>query len=243
MADVRNRRLIYGRRQGHKLHPRQARLVRDMLPALRPDMAAQSMAGWFGGTHFDAYALEIGFGGGEHLAARAQENRKTGFIGCEPFINGVAKLLIAIEAAGLNNVRVHGDDARDILAALPDAVLSSVYLLYPDPWPKLRHHKRRFVNDENLRALFRVMQPGAILHIASDIPDYVSWSLMHLRRHGGFGRLSALRIGPRPFPAGPAHAMKPRRWLPGGCRPICALPAARKRNPAHCNLYLCIIGK
>ena len=100
MADVRNRRLIYGRRQGHKLHPRQARLVRDMLPALRPDMTAQSMAGWFGGAHFDAYALEIGFGGGEHLAARAQENRKTGFIGCEPFINGVAKLLIAIEAAG-----------------------------------------------------------------------------------------------------------------------------------------------
>jgi tRNA (guanine-N7-)-methyltransferase len=186
MADVRNRRLIYGRRQGHKLHPRQARLVRDMLPALRPDMTAQSVAGWFGGAHFDAYALEIGFGGGEHLAARAQENRKTGFIGCEPFINGVAKLLIAIEAAGLDNVRVHGDDARDILAALPDAALACVYLLYPDPWPKLRHHKRRFVNDENLRALFRVMQPGATLHIASDIPDYVSWSLMHLRRHGGF---------------------------------------------------------
>jgi len=186
MADVRNRRLIYGRRQGHKLHPRQAKLVRDVLPGLRPDMTADTMAGWFGGTAFDRYALEIGFGGGEHLAARAGQDPQTGFIGCEPFVNGVAKLLIAVEEAALDNVRIHSDDARDILAALPDASFATVYLLYPDPWPKLRHHKRRFINAENLNALFRVMQPGGLLHIASDIPDYVSWSLMHLRRHGGF---------------------------------------------------------
>lgn len=186
MADVRNRRLIYGRRQGHKLHPRQARLVRDMLPALRPDMTAQSMAGWFGGAHFDAYALEIGFGGGEHLAARAAQNPDCGFIGCEPFINGVAKLLTVIADEGRDNIAVYQDDARNLLDALPDESLEAVYLLYPDPWPKTRHHKRRFVSAENLAAIHRVLRPDGMFFLASDIADYIDWSLVQLARHGGF---------------------------------------------------------
>ena len=141
-----NRRLIYGRRQGHRLHKKQARLVADLLPQLSPDLRLPERPdGWFG-KKFSAYELEIGFGGGEHLAARAALNPDCGFIGCEPFINGVAKLLTVIADEGRDNIAVYQDDARNLLDALPDESLEAVYLLYPDPWPKTRHHKRRFVS-------------------------------------------------------------------------------------------------
>ena len=158
-----NRRLIYGRRQGHRLHPAQARRVTEILPEFEPKLSAPDISGWFGTRApemgFDTYALEIGFGGGEHLAACAKAAPQTGFIGCEPFINGVAKLLGHIEAGGLENLCVHHGDARDVMAAMPAGVLDQVFLLYPDPWPKKRHHKRRFVNQENLDSLFRVLAP------------------------------------------------------------------------------------
>ncbi|MED5323378.1 MAG: tRNA (guanosine(46)-N7)-methyltransferase TrmB, partial [Pseudomonadota bacterium] len=149
---LQNRRLIYGRRQGYRLHPKQARRVVEILPEFEPKFSASDLSGWFGNRApemgFDTYALEIGFGGGEHLAACAKAAPQTGFIGCEPFINGVAKLLGHIEAGGLENLCVHHGDARDVMAAMPACVLDQAFLLYPDPWPKKRHHKRRFVNQE-----------------------------------------------------------------------------------------------
>lgn len=131
--------------------------------------------------------LEIGFGGGEHLAATAAANPDIGFIGCEHYVDGVAKLLSALDRQGLSNVRVHAHDARDLIDALPDACLGRVFLLYPDPWPKRRHWKRRFVNDETLNALGRVMRQRAELRIASDIPDYIRHCLavLHRRRRRG----------------------------------------------------------
>lgn len=183
-AQPTNRRVIYGRRQGHRLHPRQAKLVETLLPQLQPDLS-KPPADWFA-KPVDGLVLEIGFGGGEHLAARAAEHPHIGHIGCEPFLNGVAKLLIEVEERPLDNVAVHDDDARALLAALPDACLDAAYLLYPDPWPKKRHNKRRFVNPENLAQLFRVLKPQGRLLVASDIADYLNWTLAQMKAQGGF---------------------------------------------------------
>ena len=186
-ASAEMKRVVYGRRQGHKLHPRQAKLVDDLLPRLRVDVQAEACpADWFS-QPFTAYALEIGFGGGEHLASRARAQADTGFIGCEPFLNGVAKLLIEIDEDNLANIAVHDDDARDVLEALPEHCLDQVYLLYPDPWHKNRHNKRRFISPENLDQVFRVLRPGGRFLVASDIPQYIDWTLNHLRAQGGFG--------------------------------------------------------
>ena len=130
--------------------------------------------------------LEIGFGGGEHLARLAKTRPDWGFIGCEPFINGVARLLTMIADQGLTNIRIWDDDARGLLPLLGEECLDAVWLLYPDPWPKKRHHKRRFVNRENLAQIHRVLKPGGLFMFASDMPDYVGWTLRHVRLHGGF---------------------------------------------------------
>jgi len=132
------------------------------------------------------FALEVGFGGGEHLAEQARRHPDTGFIGCEPFENGVAKLLTQVQASGLRNVRVVPDDARDILVRLPDASLSFVFVLFPDPWPKLRHHKRRFIQTRALDQIHRLLKPGGELRIATDHTDYGQWALMHLMRDNRF---------------------------------------------------------
>jgi tRNA (guanine-N7-)-methyltransferase len=132
------------------------------------------------------FALEVGFGGGEHLAEQARRNPDTGFIGCEPFENGVAKLLTQVQASRLRNVRVVPDDARDILVRLPDASLSFVFVLFPDPWPKLRHHKRRFIQTRTLDQIHRLLKPGGELRIATDHTDYGQWALMHLMRDNRF---------------------------------------------------------
>ena len=124
--------------------------------------------------------LEIGFGGGEHLLARAAENPDVGFIGCEPFVNGVAKLLAGVEAAGLENIRVRMDDATALIESAPDAAFSKIYLLYPDPWPKRRQQKRRFVSEANIAALARALKPGGELRFATDIDDYAGWTLRRL---------------------------------------------------------------
>lgn len=130
--------------------------------------------------------LEIGFGGGEHLAARAGADPKSGFIGAEPYLNGVAKLLSQIKDTELTNMRLLHGDARDLLEALPDSSISGAFLLYPDPWPKTRHHKRRFVSNDNLIQLHRILKPGSEFFFASDIESYVSWTLQHVSDHGGF---------------------------------------------------------
>ena len=132
------------------------------------------------------FALEVGFGGGEHLAEQARRHPDTGFIGCEPFENGVAKLLTQVQASGLRNVRVVPDDARGILVRLPDASLSFVFVLFPDPWPKLRHHKRRFIQTRTLDQIHRLLKPGGELRIATDHTDYGQWALMHLMRDNRF---------------------------------------------------------
>ncbi|MCC6918194.1 MAG: tRNA (guanosine(46)-N7)-methyltransferase TrmB [Alphaproteobacteria bacterium] len=173
------RRLIYGRRQGRPLKAQARDALETVLPRLALDLdALGDLKALFPGRQ--DFALEIGFGGGEHLIAQAKAHPETGFIGAEPFINGVAKLADA--ARETPNLRLHHGDARDVLERLPDASLGSAFLLFPDPWPKLRHHKRRFVNQENLAALARVLAPGGRLRIASDIPDYVRWTLIEIAR-------------------------------------------------------------
>ena len=130
--------------------------------------------------------LEIGFGGGEHLAHQAQLHPGVALTGAEAFLNGVAKLLAEIDERGLRNVRVHYGDARALLEALPDQSMERIYLLYPDPWPKERQKKRRFVSPATLGHFHRVLTDGGLFLFASDIPDYVNWTRDHVAAHGGF---------------------------------------------------------
>lgn len=130
--------------------------------------------------------LEIGFGAGEHVSAQAARNPDVGIIGCEHYLNGVASCLSQIEEQDLDNVRLHHGDARDLMDALPDASIDRIFLLYPDPWPKARHHKRRFINPDNLDAFSRIMQDGARLRVASDIPEYIEWTLDRLSERDDF---------------------------------------------------------
>jgi tRNA (guanine-N7-)-methyltransferase len=130
--------------------------------------------------------LEIGFGGGEHLIHQASINPAVSIIGAEAFLNGVAKALAHVEAAGVENIRIYYGDARLLLEALPDQCLERLYLLYPDPWPKERQKKRRFVNPVNLNHFHRLLKPEGLFLFASDIPDYVDWTREHVRVHAGF---------------------------------------------------------
>lgn len=180
------RSLLHGRRMGHPLRARQAELVETRLPDLRLDLDASPVPAELFPRPVTAFEMEIGFGGGEHLAGRASLHPQTGFIGCEPFLNGVAKLLVEIEERELGNIRIHDGDARQVLDRLPDGCLDRVWLLYPDPWPKRRHWKRRFVADDNLDILARVLKPGGELLFASDWADYVDWTLRCLARRPDF---------------------------------------------------------
>lgn len=190
---LRQRRTFYGRIRGKALRPNQRRLLEEALPRLAVPGVAR--AGTPGRVPVDPAALfgmgrpvwlEIGFGGGEHLVHQALSHPEVGLIGCEPFVNGVAMALARIEAAGLENLRLHAGDARDLLDLLPAASLARVFLLYPDPWPKTRHRARRFMNPDNLAALARVMAPGAELRLATDIPDYVAHGLAAIAATGSF---------------------------------------------------------
>lgn len=171
---------FYGRRKGHALRRHHSALMDDLLPRLRVTLA-DPLAGLAAPRW-----LEIGFGGGEHLAHQASLHPGVNFIGAEPFVNGVAKLLALIEARGLTNIRIHDGDARDLIDSLPASSLARIYLLYPDPWPKARHHKRRLVSSQTLREFHRILQPGGSFLFASDIDDYVAWTRDHVAAHGGF---------------------------------------------------------
>lgn len=175
---------FFGRRKGKRLRPGQeTRLVAD-LPRLLlpPGEAALDPAQLTGLFPFapEHFVLEIGFGGGEHLAHRADEARGSGFIGVEPFINGMVKLLAAAEERDLENVRLWNDDASKLLPRLPTGSFDEIYLLYPDPWPKRRMRKRRFVSPENLGEIARLLKPGGRFRFASDIDDYVGWTLARI---------------------------------------------------------------
>ena len=177
-----NKQKLYGRHKGRPLSPRRTALLADAYPTLAIDLAQSapaSAADLFPGRPATVH-LEIGFGGGEHLVGEAIRNPADGFIGVEPFVNGMAKAVAAVVDGGLTNVRLFGGDAADLLDWLPPASLASVDLLYPDPWPKRRHWKRRFVSPANLDRLGRVLKPGGTFRFASDIPSYVEWTLMQL---------------------------------------------------------------
>jgi len=148
---------------------------------VNPDRAPLDMGARFGGR---PVWLEVGFGSGEHLVHQAVTNPGVEFIGCEPFMNGVATLLGKIRAAGVNNIAVHPGDARDLFDVLPEGSIDRAFLLYPDPWPKKRHHKRRFVTQQHLEPLARVLKPGAEFRLATDIPDYVRQALEQVPRSG-----------------------------------------------------------
>jgi tRNA (guanine-N7-)-methyltransferase len=188
MADETGRsRAFFGRRKGHPLRPQQAALFETLLPRLAIDLTAPApaLASLFPGP-VDDIRLEIGFGGGEHLITEARIHQRTGFIGVEPFVNGMAKALSAIAAGRLSNIRLYHGDATDLIAWLPPGSLARVDLIYPDPWPKRRHWKRRFVQDQSVAAIARLLRTGGEFRFASDIPDYVSWTLNHLRRSRDF---------------------------------------------------------
>jgi tRNA (guanine-N7-)-methyltransferase len=185
-APAESARAFFGRRKGKKLRPGHEELLRDLLPSLRVPQSGGpiDLQALFPETA--SVTIEIGFGGGEHLAAEARTHPDTGFIGCEPFANGMAKLLAVTQEESLSNVRLWDRDATELLPMLPDASVGEVYLLYPDPWPKRRQRKRRFVSDENLTALARVMRPGAELRFATDIDDYAGWALARVLRSPDF---------------------------------------------------------
>jgi tRNA (guanine-N7-)-methyltransferase len=184
MTIERDDRAFFGRRKGHPLRAHQAALYETLLPKLALDQsrpAPRDLRSLFP-VPVDDVRLEIGFGGAEHLIAQALANPRTGFIGSEPFVNGMAKALAAIEHHGLKNIRLSAGDATHLLAWLPAGTISRIDLLYPDPWPKRRHWKRRFVQDESLARLARLLKPGGEFRFASDIPGYVSWVLARALR-------------------------------------------------------------
>jgi tRNA (guanine-N7-)-methyltransferase len=179
--------LLHGRRKGKKLGVRHACLLRDLAPVLSIDVSAPSPdpAAWFEGRVAPLW-LEIGFGGGEHLAAIACRHPEVNLIGCESFLNGIAKALEKIDESGLGNVRLHDGDARNLIDALPAQSVDRVYLLYPDPWPKRRQRKRRFMSDATLVHLARIMRCGAELRFATDVDDYAGWTLARVLRSPDF---------------------------------------------------------
>ena len=200
------KRVLYGRRRGRKLRVGQRGLLETALPGraiVLPEHGPIDPRRLFAAPSREVW-LEVGFGGGEHLAAQAAAHPATGFIGCEPFINGVVSALGHVARRGLANVRLWPDDARLLLDRLPDAVIDRVFVLFPDPWPKARHKKRRFVGTDNLDRLARLMRPGALLRLASDDADYIDWMLAHLAEHPGF---EPERPGERD------HRQRPPDWV------------------------------
>jgi tRNA (guanine-N7-)-methyltransferase len=186
-------RVLYGRRRGRRLRAGQRGLKETLLPelaiALPPEGATLDPARLFPDPVTDLW-LEVGFGGGEHLAAQAAAHPDVGLLGCEVFENGVVKLLAEVERRKLRNVRILVDDARLLIRALPDRSLGRVFVLFPDPWPKVRHHKRRFVSTETLTELARVMKNGAELRLATDDVDYLRWMLERAPVHPDFAWLA-----------------------------------------------------
>jgi tRNA (guanine-N7-)-methyltransferase len=190
MSDVSHNkpRAFFGRRKGKKLRPHHARLIDTLLPQLAIDLSRPVPAAL--DTLFPApvtdIQLEIGFGGGEYLIGQAHEQPRRGFIGVEPFVNGMAKALAAIESGKLQNIRLHFDDAVNLIAWLPESSLVRVDLIHPDPWPKRRHWKRRFVQDEMIARLARILRQGGEFRFVTDIADYAAWTLQRFLRSPDF---------------------------------------------------------
>ena len=186
------RRNFYGRVHGKTLKPAQRQALAEDLPALRlrgvtraDNLARKALdLSVLPGSEGAPIWLEVGFGGGEHLAHMAALNPGVRLIGCDPFVNGVAMALRQMALAGISNVVLHTGDARDLMEVLPDACIARVFLNYPDPWPKTRHHRRRFVTPDHLRPLARICAPGAEFRVATDIPGYVRQTLNEVPKAG-----------------------------------------------------------
>jgi tRNA (guanine-N7-)-methyltransferase len=199
-------RNFYGRRHGKTLRDSQREALDSDLAALspgpvdwdaNPDRRPLDLAARFGGREV---WIEIGFGGGEHMVRQAAAHPEAAIIGAEPFINGVAMLLAKIRKAGVDNVAVHPGDARDLMDVLPPASVSRAFLLYPDPWPKKKHHRRRFVTQEHLAPLARCLKPGAEFRVATDIHDYVRQTLEEVPKAGFAWRAEGPGDWRRPWP-------------------------------------------
>ncbi len=182
----------YAARGSRKLSARQMRLVEELLPAIAVPLAAADgkPASLEPASLFDPAPreiwLEIGFGGGEHLVEQARRHPDIGLIGCEPFPDGVAKALTGIDAGGLENVRLHQGDGRDVMDALVANSVARCFILFPDPWPKTRHHKRRLIQPDFLDALSRVLAPGANVRLATDVADYANWAMERFHAHPAY---------------------------------------------------------
>ncbi len=213
---------LHGRHKARALNKRQARAMAEVFPGLRIVLGAQDRvqpAGLFDRAPRKVW-LEIGFGAGEHLIAQARDHPAIGFIGCEPFVNGIASTAAATAAYNLANIRLYGGNAMVLMERLAPATIDRVFLLYPDPWPKRRHWKRRFINTETLDQLARVMKPGADLRIATDIDANAAWILRHCRDHGDFfwtGRTAQDWLSPWPSWSGTRYECKA---IAAGRRPV-----------------------
>ncbi|MCG8443555.1 MAG: tRNA (guanosine(46)-N7)-methyltransferase TrmB [Caulobacterales bacterium] len=215
-ADSGSRRL-YGRGAGRPLSARRRRLAEALLPKLALPAGPLDPAALF--PCASEARLEIGFGGGEHLIAQAARAPAAGFIGAEPFLEGVGKALAGIEESGLANIRLHHGDARDVLDRLAPAALSTVYLLFPDPWPKRRHWKRRFLQPGGVEALARVLRPGGRLRVATDVKSYVAWTLEQVRAHPAFAWTARRPADWRDPPAGHVTTRYEAKNI-GDCAPV-----------------------
>lgn len=213
----------YGRRKGHSLSPRQQRLLSGLLPKIELDLGdppPANLASLFGRDSLRALWLEIGFGGAEHLLWQAASQPDVGLIGCEPFINGVVKALDGIEQCGLRNIRLHNGDAREVVAWLPDGAVARVFLLFPDPWPKRRHHKRRLMSTDTLEGLARILQPGGELRFATDSADYAGAGLAAALRHGAFRWLASAPRDWRERPPDWPQTRYEQKAIADGRRPV-----------------------
>ncbi|MBI5129895.1 MAG: tRNA (guanosine(46)-N7)-methyltransferase TrmB [Rhodopseudomonas palustris] len=179
---------FFGRRKGHKLRAHQTDLVDNLLPHLALDigMPAPAALSELFDSPVEAVRLEIGFGGGEHLIAEALAHPQIGFIGAEPYVNGMAKILARIEHDNISNIRLFAGDAAELMAWVPAGALLRIDLIHPDPWPKRRHWKRRFVQDAMVGAMARALTPGGEFRFVSDIDSYNAWTLAHLLRASDF---------------------------------------------------------
>ena len=187
-SEDQSQRAFFGRRKGHPLRARQVELFEALLPKLAPDLSKPAPADLRSlfDIPLDQVRLEIGFGGAEHMIAQALANPRQGFIGSDAFVNAVGKALVAIDDNDLNNIRLHFGDASELIDWLPDGGLARIDLLYPDPWPKRRHWKRRFIQDESLTRLARILMTGGELRFATDIADYAAYALARVLRSKDF---------------------------------------------------------
>jgi tRNA (guanine-N7-)-methyltransferase len=214
MTEASNKPLrTYGRVKGRTLRAGRASLLEETLPKLTIDLGRPLEPG------FREVWVELGFGGGEHLAAQAAAHPEVLLLGAEPFVNGVASLVRHVADQVVGNVRLHPGDGRDLLAALPDASAGRVFILFPDPWPKSRHHKRRLINADTIAELARVMRPGAVVRFATDWADYLGWTLERFAASPHFAWAAERADDWRLAPADHARTRYEAKRL-GDCAPV-----------------------